>query len=303
MPSLSALPLVSVIIPCFNHGAFIDEALNSIDTKKIKYPVEIIIVDDGSTDAATKEKLLQLQQQGYNILLQTNGGPAKARNTAVNASSGKYILALDADNKIKPDYINEAVELLEKNEYDIFYCAPVFFDEAGETSDKFKTTAFDINHLLFENYIDACAVYRRTVWQAANGYDGAMPYYGHEDWEFWLHAYKNGFRFHFSNQQLFYYRVSVNFVSSQFNNRQKVKDNQLYVMRKHADLYLPHYQQLYYLKQKYKADIKGNIATGFKYLACLLGIAKSPLQKAAEKFTYKKSEAGTNPPVAAGEEK
>jgi hypothetical protein len=92
-------------------------------------------------------------------------------------------------------------------------------------------------------------------------------------------------------------------VSSQFSNQQKVKDNQLYVMRKHADLYLPHYQQLFYLKQKYKADVKGNIATGFKYLAYLLGIVKSPFEKAAEKFRFKKTEAGTNPSVAAGAEK
>lgn len=303
MPSFSELPLVSIIIPCYNHGAFIEQALNSIDKKTIKYPVEIIIVDDGSTEAATKEKLLQLQQKGYNILFQKNGGPAKARNTAVNASSGTYILALDADNKIKPDYINEAVDLLEKNEYDIFYSPPVFFDEEGETTAKFNTIAFDIKSLLFENYIDACAVYRRTVWEANNGYDSSVPHYGHEDWEFWLHAYKNGFRFYFYKQPLFYYRVSVNFVSAQFNNRQKVKDNQLYILRKHADLYLPYYHQLHYLQQKYKSDINGNIASGFKYLACLLGLVKSPVQKAAEKFPFKKNDGSAKPPVAEYEQK
>ncbi len=288
MPAALSTPLVSVIIPCFNHGAFIDEAIESVRPGVYNFDVEIIIVDDGSTDAATKTTLSQLEEKGYTVLYQANAGPAAARNKGIAASVGKYILPLDADNKIKPEYIKEAVAVLEKKEFDVFYCAPVFFDEEGETSAKFNTVPFDLSRLLTENYIDACAVYSRTLWEKNMGYDAAIPYYGHEDWEFWLSAYQNGFRFYFSKSNLFFYRVSVNFVSSQFSNLQKVKDNQLYIVRKHAALFLQHYNELYYLKKRYKNDVNLNLLSGFVYVGYKLGLAASPFKKAAQKFLFKK---------------
>ncbi len=66
-------PLVSIVIPCYNHGAYIQEALNSIETDKIVYPVEIIIVDDGSSDPLTLQKLETLKASGYHVIFQKNG--------------------------------------------------------------------------------------------------------------------------------------------------------------------------------------------------------------------------------------
>ena len=120
---------VSIVIPCYNHGQYIQEALDSIEVQKINYAVEIIIVDDGSSDAATLQKLDDLKALNYTVIHQTNGGPGKARNAGIQVAMGKYILPLDADNKISPDYINKAVPVLEKNDADIVYAAPQFFGD------------------------------------------------------------------------------------------------------------------------------------------------------------------------------
>ena len=68
--------IVSIVIPCYNHGQYIQEALDSIDAQKINYPIEIIIVDDGSSYTDTLQKLDDLKQLNYTIIHQTNGGPA-----------------------------------------------------------------------------------------------------------------------------------------------------------------------------------------------------------------------------------
>lgn len=120
-------PLVSIVIPCYNHGAYIQEAIDSITVDKIAYPIEIIIVDDGSSDNATHAKLEALQTAGYHVIFQKNGGPASARNTGVANAKGQYILPLDADNKISPDYINKAMPLLLKEDIDIVYARPIFW--------------------------------------------------------------------------------------------------------------------------------------------------------------------------------
>lgn len=117
-------PLISIVIPCFNHGKYIADALQSIANTQIQYSYEIIIVDDGSTDSLTINKLLELEQAGFHIIRQQNGGPAKARNTGIEQAIGKYILPLDADNKIHPNYINKGIPLLESGFADIIYAKP-----------------------------------------------------------------------------------------------------------------------------------------------------------------------------------
>ena len=62
--------------------------------------------------------------------------------------------------------------------------------------------------MLGDNYIDACAVFRKTVWEEVGGYDGNMPAMGNEDWEFWIHIFFKKGVFYYLDQPCFYYRVS-----------------------------------------------------------------------------------------------
>ena len=85
-------------MPCFNHGAFIAEAVDSVLAQTLQ-DVEIVIVDDGSTDPATRETLARLSAPGTTVLTTANRGLPAARNHAARHASGEFYCALDADDK------------------------------------------------------------------------------------------------------------------------------------------------------------------------------------------------------------
>ena len=86
--------LVSVITPCYNHGRYLDDAVNSIPYNKLDYTVEHIIINDGSTDEFTVQKFNEINNPHIKIIHQQNTGLSAARNTGIAAASGKYITCL-----------------------------------------------------------------------------------------------------------------------------------------------------------------------------------------------------------------
>lgn len=197
---------VSVIIPCYNHGKYIREALAGLQ----KLPpniYEVIIVNDGSTDAYTIETLQKLQQEGYRIINQANQGLGKTRNNGIQLANGEYILPLDADNRIHAEYITEAIRILDRHaEYSVVYSNPNYFGDRHGTT---ELPEFNLQQMMIGNYIDACAIYRKSAWEQVGGYDENMPYMGIEDWEFWLHLAFKGHRFYHINRALYDYRVAA----------------------------------------------------------------------------------------------
>jgi glycosyltransferase involved in cell wall biosynthesis len=170
---------ISIVIPCYNDGLYLTEAVNSV----IPYAgetAEVIIVNDGSTDRDTLNILDQYANQGIKVLSQSNTGLAHARNQGIKSACGDYILPLDADNKIKAGYIEKSIKLLDTGNCDIVYAKPSFIGE-DISERKFTTHKFEGNRLLAYNYIDACAVYRKSLWKEIGGYDEKMPFQGNED--------------------------------------------------------------------------------------------------------------------------
>lgn len=280
--------VLSIIMPCFNHGKYIQEALDSIKKEEIKYAYEVVIADDGSTDNETLLKLEELKGKGYKVIHQKNAGPAAARNTAIQHAVGKYILPLDADNKLTTEYINTGIDILEKGDYQIVYCSPEFFGDIEKGTRIFKSKSFDISDLLEANYIDNCAVFLKEVWTKNNGYDVAIPYYGHEDWEFWINAYANGYKFCFIPKKLFYYRFVKNSLAEQFKSKEKSFANQQYIIQKHTRLFCTQYLKLSYIKRKYIADMNRFPVSFFIFLGYKLKLIKSPFKKADQRFDYHK---------------
>lgn len=278
--------LVSIVIPCYNHGKYLQEALDSVDHNKINYGVEIIIVDDGSSDHETLQKLEHLKQLNYTVIHQTNGGPGKARNTGINNAVGKYILPLDADNKIDPDYINKAIPILEKNEADIVYAAPVFFGDTSNKKRQFKVRPFDDLGLVTGNCADACAIYRKEVWTKNGGYDEAMPYFGFEDWDFWITASKNNFTFYFINEKLFFYRIDSNSMIAQFNNNERNVLIHRYLAKKHSDFFLEKLVKITYIRERYFYDLLRFPITPIIYLLYWLGILENTTLRAKKKYAH-----------------
>ena len=197
--------LLSIVIPCYNHGKYIQETIESIENAKGKYEVEIIIVDDGSTDGLTISKLSELVKKGYFVLYQKNGGLGNARNNGIKLAKGKYILPLDSDNTVLAPYLDDAIEVLEKDHfYDIVYGNAIYF---GEKKGNWIVGEYSLLKFIPNNYIDACAVYRKSVWEKLGGYDEKIPKMGVEDWDFWLNCSFNGFRFFYLQKLCFNYRV------------------------------------------------------------------------------------------------
>lgn len=112
---------ISIVIPLYNKEAYILRALKSIQDQ---YPLEVIIVDDNSTDRGVNvvSSFIEskINSQINWILLKTkwNGGPGVARNVGIDHAKGDYIAFLDADDEYSPDYIAYAKELMSKHKYD-----------------------------------------------------------------------------------------------------------------------------------------------------------------------------------------
>jgi len=229
--------VLSIIIPCFNQGEFILDAISSVEESR-EYLYEIIIINDGSTEPLTQKVLASLKKKGYFVIEQSKQGPSKARNIGIEMARGRYILPLDADNKIRPDYITKGIEILDEfPEVGVVYGNPNFF---GDKTGIREVPDFDLNSLLIGNYIDTCAVFRKIVWKNCGGYDINLPNeLGYEDWEFWLHAVENGWQFHHINEVLFDYRVHSNSRRTCNRTPENMRNVVHYICNKHLELFLP----------------------------------------------------------------
>jgi glycosyltransferase involved in cell wall biosynthesis len=201
---------ISVIIPCFNAGSYLTEAIASVENSGGGFRYEVIVVNDGSTDDITIALLDQLNAGNVNVLHQENKGPAAARNTGIRASVSEYILFLDSDNKVKPHFISQALGILDTNDQiDIVYGRPEFFGTVTGYKG-FTTGPYDLNKLWYENYIDMCSILRRSVLDNIGLLDEEPILIGHEDWEFWIRAGIEQKHFYFIDEPVFEYRLSPN---------------------------------------------------------------------------------------------
>lgn len=234
------MPKVSIVVPCYNHGKYIHDTIRSVEQIADKSLYELIIVDDGSTDEFTRQQLQEISRSGYNVIFQKNQGLAASRNNAIKVASAEYILPLDSDNKIRPEYVYKGIEILDsQKEISIVYGnAEMFGDDTG----LLRPGPYNLQKLMLGNYIDACAIYRRSVWEETGGYDKNMPFTGIEDWNMWLDASFRGFRFHYVDEVLFDYRVlGGSMIRNLKGNKTKGDANIEYMMKKYDQYFGPQY--------------------------------------------------------------
>lgn len=196
---------LSIIIPCYSEGPWLSEAIQSALNTDYR-PLEVVVVNDGSSHPPTLAELDKWRNTALvRIIDQPNGGLARARNKGVSLAQYPYILPLDADNQLLPNYGKEGVNWLEKHsETDVFYSDVHHF---GGVERIHRVFPFTLQRLMMYNYIDACAVYRKSLWEKLGGYDPHMPAMGIEDWDFWLRAGLAGAGFHHHPEPLYRYRV------------------------------------------------------------------------------------------------
>lgn len=201
---------VSVIIPVFNtKEEYLKEAIESVLAQTF-LDWELVIVDDGSTQ--NTNFLKTFSNPKVKIIRQENQGPAVARNNGIKLAQGKYILPLDSDDKIHPEYIEKAFNILENNtEIGIVYCDAELF---GEKSGKWKLDEYKFPNILWKNVIFCSAMYKKSDWEKIGGYKKEMDL-GYEDWEFWISLIEKGIKIYKLPEVLFYYRINNDSRSNQ----------------------------------------------------------------------------------------
>jgi glycosyltransferase involved in cell wall biosynthesis len=195
-------PRISVLLPCFNHGAFLAEAIGSVLAQTFQ-DFEIILVDDGSTDPATAEQIRNCAAPRTRIFRIENRGLSGARNFAASQAEGALFCALDADDRLAPAWFEKAVARLDADA-DLGFVSHwlrAFGDETWEWTPQ----RCELTDLLVNNMVNGAALVRREVFHAVGGFEESMRD-GCEDWDFWLRVVEKGYRGAIIPEFLFEYR-------------------------------------------------------------------------------------------------
>jgi GT2 family glycosyltransferase/glycosyltransferase involved in cell wall biosynthesis len=234
---------VSVVIPCYNAGLYLDEAVQSALAQTWS-DIEIIIVDDGSTDASTLQLLNESTWPRVRVFRQANAGPAAARNRAIREATGDYILPLDADDTLEPTYVAKAVAVLDAQpQVGIVYCKAMKFGVGQEGP--WELAPYALAELVIGNVIFVSAMFRRSDWELVGGFDEQLQF-GIEDYDFWVKLVHRGREVVQLDEYLFNYRVSEQSRTRLFEkDDERVVAAYARIFRTNRDFYAEHAENLF----------------------------------------------------------
>jgi glycosyltransferase involved in cell wall biosynthesis len=179
---------VAVVIPCFNDGATLAEA---VDSARGQHRLgELVVVDDGSEDPATLKAFATLEREGVRVVHRPNGGLGAARMTGVSATSADYVFCLDADDRLMPGALSELADALDADpslalcwgDYRLF----------GDRSWRQQTApSLDPWQISYQNDIPASVLVRRTALRNGLGWELRG---GYEDWDMLMGLAERGER-------------------------------------------------------------------------------------------------------------
>jgi glycosyltransferase involved in cell wall biosynthesis len=199
--------LVSVVIPCRNGEAYLEECLNSaLDQTYADF--EIIVIDNRSTDRSVA--IARTFGEKVRVVAEDRIGLSRARNRGLSEAQGEYIQFLDCDDLLHPEKLRKQVEYLQANrECGVVYSRCQYFNDVWPSKlypVRFIREARDLIAALFAHNIMPvhAALTRRSVIESIGLYDETMP--ALEDWDYWYRAAKADVRFKLMNESLCYYR-------------------------------------------------------------------------------------------------
>ena len=227
---------ISVLVPCFNHGRFIRETIDSILAQTLP-DFEIIVVDDGSTDPDTRKALAQLAAERITVLTTEHRGLPAARNHAARHAHGEFCCAVDADDKLAPAWFEKAVRVLEERP-DVAFVSH-WLETFGDERWTWTPERCDLASLLARNAVNGAALVRRTAYDAVGGYDESMRE-GCEDWDFWLRLVERGFQGAIIPEVLFYYRRRSDSMSRVMLDEERYRRPLDVLVRKHDAAFREH---------------------------------------------------------------
>ena len=227
-----AAPLVTVGIPCYNHGAYLHDAIASIAAQTYTN-IEVVVIDDGSTDATTANEMstLAARYPRYHFRRQPNAGIGATRNRCLGEANGEFFVPMDADNVAAPDMIERLVHAMSRNpDYSAMTCYHLAFDE----NRSFPTNQYEYAcrpvggpHTMASMrnvYGDATAVFRTADLRAIGGYETDRGT-SCEDWEVFVKLVLAGREVGVVPEHLLYYRyrpAGFSRITNGYANHQRV---------------------------------------------------------------------------------
>ena len=203
---------VSIVIPCHNYSQWVGEAIESALTQTV--PCEVIVIDDNSTDNS-RSVISRYARRIKTLLNEKNLGVAETRNKAIREASGDFIVCLDADDKLHPDFVAKHLTVFHSLEDAIAYAPIEMVDAKGEPSKGrlFRTAAIPALQKSGKNQIPSCCMFRKTFWTRAGGYEAR--YSPAEDAHLWLKIFAlGGIPHRAASEPLMDYRVHSDSLSA-----------------------------------------------------------------------------------------
>lgn len=228
------MPIISVIVPCYNQAQYLDECLQSVLDQTYQ-DWECIIVNDGSPDNTEEIAKPWVEKDSRFIYLyKENGGLSSARNAGIREARGEWILPLDADDKIGNQYLELAEKEFSTN-HTVIYSNAAFF---GNINENWNLPDYSYDKLLLSNLIYCSGFFRKKSWENANGYDINLRN-GREDWDFWLSILNSEKKVKKINYLGFNYRRKEFSMDHLINlDSDKLIEAENYIYKKHLKNYL-----------------------------------------------------------------
>lgn len=197
-------PDVTVLIPARDAGGWVVDAVCSVRAAA-QVRTEVIVVDDGSRDPQSCQVLALLEVVGVTVVHQPPLGISAARNAGLSLSTAPAVLPLDADNLLRPGFLEAALPVLA----DEPGVGAVYGDawRFGGKWERWTVPELDVDRLVRGNYIDNCALIRRSALAGVGGWCDTLPGRGLEDWDLWLGLVEAGWHLHHLDMVAFDYRT------------------------------------------------------------------------------------------------
>jgi GT2 family glycosyltransferase len=232
MPS----PRTSFVVTCHNLGAYLEEALDSLNAQTVS-DHEIVVVNDGSDDAATCRLLAGLDRPATRVVHSERLGLPGARNLGVAHARGEFLCMVDADDLLEPVYLERSLERLARDPHIAF--ASHWLRTFGDEDWEWTPTDCTFPALLQTNTVNGAALMRRSMFEHLGGFDETMVD-GCEDWEFWIRAVAAGFPGVIIPEFLFRYRRRSDSMSRTMERSPGYAALVRQVVDRHADTFLRH---------------------------------------------------------------
>lgn len=233
-------PKVSVIVPCYNLGRYLDEAVASVLAQTFN-DYEILVVNDGSTEPDTRRLLADYRRPQTRVIASENRGLSGARNLGIREARGAYVCALDADDLLEPEMLEKSVRVLDAQP-DVSFVSH-WLRAFGDESWEWTPERCDFPALLDVNTVNGAALVRRQALMEAGLFDESMRE-GCEDWNLWITMVERGHRGVILPEFLFRYRRRSGSMSRVMSRGGVNVELYRRIAAQHADSYRKHLASL-----------------------------------------------------------